>query len=104
MSKLISKKPIVVCLCGSTRFRDVFTQKNGELTLQGSIVLSIGTLPVPTEEKKLMLDELHLRKIDMSDMIYVLNVGGYIGPSTQSEINYAESKGKLIMYLEPLQS
>lgn len=53
---------------------------------------------------KTMLDELHKRKIDLSDEILVLNVGGYIGESTRSEINYAEAHGKPVKYLEPIES
>lgn len=47
-----------------------------------------------------MLDEMHKQKIDMADEIYVINVGGYIGESTKSEIEYAKSKRKKISYLE----
>ncbi len=47
-----------------------------------------------------MLDEMHKQKIDMSDEIYVINLNGYIGESTKSEIEYANSKGKNISYLE----
>ena len=45
---------------------------------------------------------MHKRKIDMADEIYVINVGGYIGSSTRSEIEYAQSHGKGIRYLEEL--
>ena len=48
-----------------------------------------------------MLDNMHKRKIDMADSIYVINVGGYIGESTRSEIDYATRHGKEILYLEP---
>ena len=44
---------------------------------------------------------MHKRKIDMADAIYVINVGGYIGESTRSEIEYATRCGKDIFYLEP---
>lgn len=44
---------------------------------------------------------MHKRKIDMADAIYVINVGGYIGESTRSEIEYAQSKGKKVIFLEP---
>ena len=47
-----------------------------------------------------MLDEMHRRKIDMSDEIFVINVGGYIGDSTKNEIEYAKRKGKIVKYLE----
>ena len=48
-----------------------------------------------------MLDDMHKRKIDMADSIYVINVGGYIGSSTRSEIEYAIAHGKTVEYLEP---
>jgi hypothetical protein len=48
-----------------------------------------------------MLDDMHKRKIDMADEIFVINVGGYIGSSTRSEIEYATATGKAIRYLEP---
>ena len=47
-----------------------------------------------------MLDDMHKRKIDMADGIYVINSDGYIGTSTRSEIEYAKSQGKLITYME----
>lgn len=49
---------------------------------------------------KEMLDDMHKRKIDMADSIYVINVGGYIGDSTKSEIAYAKAHGKEVQYLE----
>ena len=47
-----------------------------------------------------MLDDMHKRKIDMADEIFVINVGGYIGESTRSEIDYAQMTGKPVRYLE----
>ena len=47
-----------------------------------------------------MLDDMHKRKIDMADEIFVINVGGYIGDSTRSEIEYAKKTGKSIHYFE----
>jgi len=55
-----------------------------------------------TPEQKIALDELHKRKIDLADSILVLNVGGYIGDSTRSEIEYARSTNKRIDYSEPV--
>ena len=49
---------------------------------------------------KEMLDDMHKRKIDMADEIFVVNVGGYIGSSTRSEIEYAIVHGKPVRYLE----
>jgi hypothetical protein len=95
----------VVCLCGSSRFRDAYEKANRDLTLQGKIVLSIGMfghhegLDMDGPVKK-RLDELHLRKIDLADEVFVLNVGGYVGESTRHEIRYATEAGKPIRYLE----
>lgn len=100
----------VVTLCGSTKFKDDFIRAQEELTLNGSIVLSVGLFGHAdgkynkeiTPEVKLMLDDMHKRKIDMADEIFVINVGGYIGSSTASEIKYAQATGKPIKYLEAL--
>lgn len=100
----------VVCLCGSTRFMDQFFEAGWEFTLSGWIVLSVGVVKHAEhhgaeaigQDCADMLDELHLRKIDMADKVFVLNVDGYIGSSTRKEIEYAEKKGKPITYLENL--
>ena len=105
----------VITLCGSTRFKDEFMEVQKKLTLEGNIVISVGlfghsgdqevwdgmdegTLPKTKE----MLDDMHKRKIDMADSIFVINVGGYIGESTKSEIEYAEMHNKRVEYLEPV--
>lgn len=96
----------VITLCGSTRFKEQFLEAQKRLTLEGNIVISVGLFGhsgddgVWTPGTKEMLDNMHKRKIDMADAIYVINVGGYIGSSTRSEIEYAEKHGKTIMYLE----
>lgn len=100
---IYTPKPKTVCLCGSTRFFDEFAQANLELTLQGYIVLSIGcdTHHVDaeyTDQQKRALDRLHKYKIAMADEVLVLNKDGYIGPSTQSEIEYAILSGKPVRY------
>lgn len=104
--------PKIVCLCGSTRFYEEFMRANYELTMAGHIVLSVGFyhhvasevhgqgVGVETDEQKIELDELHRRKIDLADEILVLNVGGYIGESTRSEIEYARLHGKPVQYFE----
>ena len=97
----------VITLCGSTRFKEQFIEAQKRLTLEGNIVISVGLFghsgdqEVWTEGTKEMLDDMHKRKIDMADSIYVINVGGYIGESTRSEIEYARQNGKDIQYLEP---
>ena len=97
----------VITLCGSTRFKEQFLEAQKRLTLDGNIVISVGLFghsgddEVWTEGTKEMLDDMHKRKIDMADAIYVINVGGYIGESTRSEIDYAARHGKEILFLEP---
>ena len=97
----------VITLCGSTKFKDEFLQVQKNLTLKGNIVISVGLFghsgdnEVWTEGTKEMLDDMHKRKIDMSDEIFVINVNGYIGESTKSEIEYALKTNKKINYLEP---
>ena len=94
----------VITLCGSTRFKEDFERVNRELTLMGNIVISVGCFghagDTFTEEQKVMLDDIHKRKIDMADAIYVINKDGYIGSSTRSEIQYALRMGKQIIFME----
>ena len=96
----------VITLCGSTRFRDAFMEAQKRLTLEGNIVISVGLFGHAGDDEvwkpgtKEMLDDMHKRKIDMADEIYVINVGGYIGESTRSEIEYAHRTGKGVRYLE----
>ena len=95
----------VVTLCGSTRFKEQFMEVQKQLTLEGCIVISVGMFGHAGDEEvwkpgvKEMLDDMHLRKIDMADEIFVINVGGYIGESTRREIAYAKQTGKRVNYL-----
>ena len=96
--------PIIVCLCGSTRFVDTFIEAYANETDDGKIVLSVGRFkPVHgwDGKKKAQLDELHLRKIDLSNEVLILNVDDYIGESTRRELEYAKLNGKIIRFLEP---
>ena len=94
-----------ITLCGSIKYKDIFLKVQENLTLKGNIVFmpnfftNIKKEEIRLDAKK-MLDEMHKQKIDMSDEIYVINLNGYIGESTKSEIEYANSKGKNISYLE----
>ena len=103
----------VITLCGSTRFKDQFMEAQKKLTLEGNIVISVGLFGHSGDQEvwenmdegtltktKEMLDDMHKRKIDMADAIYVINVGGYVGSSTKSEIEYAIAHDKEIRYLE----
>jgi hypothetical protein len=123
----------IICLCGSTRFTEQMMIKSWELAKLGIIALGWNVLPdsyvpVPSrcalggeyadrkdalhieshgaeaEGLKEQIDELHKRKIDLSDEVYVLNIGGYIGESTRSEIDYAGTHGKPVVYQEPRDS
>lgn len=98
---------MIVTLCGSTRFKDEFLEVQKVLTLQGHIVLSVGLFGHAdnvelTPEEKIRLDNLHKEKINMSDAIYVINPGGYIGESTYSEIDWARRMKKQIFFLVPI--
>jgi hypothetical protein len=105
-------RPKIVTLCGSTRFYDEFQEEFYRLTMEGKMVQTVGFFPHAkakhghgegvghdsAEKKK--LDELHMRKIDLCDEVFIINVGGYIGESTRNEINYARSIGRPIEYRE----
>lgn len=103
--------PRIVYLCGTTRFSKEYQTANLMETLAGNIVLTIGAdmksdsglfaekSDVELDEIKIALDELHLRKIDLADEIYVLNVDGYVDDSTKREIQYAKDQGKHIRWL-----
>ena len=98
----------IVCLCGSTRFMDAFHEANRKFSMEGKIVLSVEIVTSSQREDSIvlapgvkeLLDSLHLRKIDLCDFVYVLNVGKYIGESTANEIRYANDHNKPVMYLE----
>ena len=99
----------VVTLCGSTRFKDEFIKTQEEMALKGYIVLAPDLYSstdkkyeaIMTPEIVNMFDDMHRKKIDMSDSIMVINKDDYIGKSTQSEIEYAKSKGKSVYYMFP---
>lgn len=105
--------PVIVTLCGSTRFSSEYQAANLWETLRGRIVLTIGAdmksddslfADIPDAERaalKVILDRLHLRKIDLADQVLFLNPDGYMGDSTRRELEYAISKKKTIRFLEP---
>lgn len=105
-SKKEKHKEKVITLCGSTRYKDEFFAALENLTLAGNIVMlpgyfghQEGAIPI-SETVKENLDALHKKKIDMSDIIYVINKDGYIGESTKSEIAYALAHNKEVLYYE----
>jgi nucleoside 2-deoxyribosyltransferase len=106
--------PRTVCLCGSSRFYDQYQQAYYDQTMRGEIVLSIGFYPHAQaahghgegvghdSEQKIMLDELHKRKIDLADYVLVVSDHtGYYGSSTLSEVRYALEHGKPVEFTEP---
>lgn len=104
----------VTTLVGSSRFVEAHQVAMAHLTLAGHIVIPCGLYghaDIPSgsqhltadgdsdQEVKQKLDELHLKKINLSDGIFVVNLGGYIGESTRKEIAYARERGKRIDYM-----
>jgi len=105
------KKAKIVCICGSTRFLDQMAIAAWEMEKRGILVVGPHLLPATypgvkpshqaeAEGVREILDELHLRKIDLCDQVYVVNVGGYIGESTRTELAYAKKIGKPITYMQ----
>lgn len=103
-------KTKIICYCGSLRVAlEAFKKAEYESVLNGDIALLPCCMFVDIQREygaesdyKIKADELHKRKIDICDYVVVLNVGGYIGESTRSEIKYAYSIGKPVHYLEPV--
>lgn len=110
MDPALHKRPVIVCLCGSSRFKDAYERSEREEELAGRIVLSLGFFghlddgfPMDDEQPgslKHQIDELHLRKIDLADEVLIINVGGYLGSSTKRELKYAIDQGKTVRFLE----
>lgn len=103
----VDRSPEVVCLCGSTRFKDEYLSEQERLTMEGKIFLTVGVfghsddVELSSDDKE-MLDELHKRKIDLSDRVHVIDVDGYIGDSTRSEIEYAKRNGVPVTFYTEL--
>ena len=103
------ERPKIITLCGSTRFKNEINATNARLTMAGNLVISLGMfghadLPdrdwtTDGSDLKRGLDELHRRKIDLADEVYVVDVDGYIGESTRGEIEYAANAGKVVRFL-----
>lgn len=106
----MKRKPLIVCLCGSTRFMEAFFAAGWQLTLMGQIVLSVGVCKhaddngahggeMLGQDVADALDELHLRKIDLADWVLILNVNAYVGESTAKELHYALGSNKPVEFL-----
>jgi len=110
----VKPRRTIVCLCGSTRFREAFLAANYRESRDGKIVLTVGCFTHSpeqaegetlgfTEEQKCRADVLHFDKIELADEVLILNVGGYIGESTRRELNHAIAQGKRVRFLEEQQ-
>jgi len=95
----------IVAICGSLKFKDDIIYWSEKLELEGNCVLGI-IYPTKADKdaympaERAMLDAAHKKKIDLSDAIFVVNKGGYIGGGTKGEIEYARARGKEIMFME----
>ena len=94
----------IVTICGSMKYKDIMLKKSLELQLNKKYVVlqpvyGLDNYNYSDLDKKI-LSELHFKRIDISDAIYVVNVDGYIGESTRKEIEYAKKLGKEVIYLE----
>lgn len=96
-------RPKIVCLCGSTKFKEDFLAIQKEETLKGNIVLSVGFFGHADNEQlsndvKAKLDMLHLAKIDLADEVIVINKNYYVGDSTRREIEYSYMRNKKVRF------
>lgn len=96
----------VATICGSTRHKQAWLDAMKLLEEEGVASFQVGSFMHAdgheiSESQKIFFDALHKRKIDISDFIYVLNVDGYVGESTASEVRYAQSLGIYVRWLEP---
>ena len=93
----------IVCLCGSTRFKDEFLEWNRFFTLHDCIVVMPGVFAHAgdeiTDEQKENLDALHKYKIAMADLVFIVDKDGYIGKSTSEEIGFAKALHIPIEYM-----
>lgn len=96
----------VVTICGSMKYVKEMMKIAFDLELKkGYTVIQCVYNPDSMNYEGIdtnILDRIHRKKIDISDAIYVVNIGGYIGNSTKSEIEYAKENGKEVIYHEPI--
>lgn len=106
---VVESKPKIVTLCGSTRFTSEMMREAWRLTVSGVICIHWNILEskeafshgAERDGVKEIVDALYLHKIAMADEVRVVNVGGYIGDSTRTELRHAKKLGKPITWMEP---
>jgi len=100
------KRAKVITMCGSLRFQKQMIEEADRLELAGNCVLSViypsKAKELYTESEIEIFNKMHYQRIDMSDAVYIVNVDGYIGEATGSEIEYALAKGKEVLSLVPI--
>lgn len=97
----------IITVCGSYKFEKEMKEITEKMALEGNCMITPIDLCKPnkeayTEEQSIMLDKMHKEKIKLADAILVVNVNGYIGNSTKSEIEFAKSLNKEILYYTDL--
>lgn len=93
----------IITVCGSYKFKKEMIEITEKMALEGNCMITPIELSKPdknayTEDEISMLGKIHKEKIKISDAILVVNINGYIGDSTKSEIEYAKSLNKEIIY------
>lgn len=93
----------IITVCGSYKFKKEMTEIAEKMTLKGNCMITPNDLTKTdknayTEDEILMIDKMHKEKIKLSDAILVVDVNGYIGNSTKSEIEYAKALNKEVLY------
>lgn len=94
----------IITICGSFKFQKEMLEIGEKLSLEGYCVLHpiypLNNKFVLTKEQIRLLKEGHLKRIEISDAIFVCNIDGYVGESTKNEIEYAKKLNKEIMYYD----
>ncbi len=95
----------IITICGSLKFKEEMLKIALDKELDGDCVItpifpSENDKRILTSEQIKIFNNMHKEKIKISDAILVVNVNGYIGDTTKSEIEYAKELNKEIIYLE----
>jgi hypothetical protein len=95
----------IVCLCGSTKYKQTFEDEIERLTFEGCITVAPGVFGHAdgidlSDQEKQALDRLHREKVLISDRVHVVNVNGYVGDSTEAEIKYAKKIGTPVTWYD----
>lgn len=96
----------IITICGSLRFQKEMMVEAQKLSLKGFCVLTpvypvIENIEI-SENELMFLREAHLKRIELSDSIFVIDKDNYIWDNTKSEVKYAKSLDKEIIYYTEL--